>query len=77
MLMIFLPKCRPFHIVLDKEHGTGKKGMALEKRGMAWRHAKTGKGKLSKTVKDIIRHSDRKNLKEVGLKKEISPSLRA
>ena len=40
--MIFLPKFRPLYVVLEKGHGTGKKGMALEKRGMAWRHAKTG-----------------------------------
>ena len=42
ILMIFLPKCRPFYVVLEKGHGAGKKGMALEKRGMAWHHAKTG-----------------------------------
>ena len=29
-------------MVLEKGHDAGKKGMALEKRGMAWRHAKTG-----------------------------------
>ena len=40
--MIFLPKCRPFYVVLEKGHGTEKKGMALEKRGMAQRNAKTG-----------------------------------
>ena len=40
--MIFLPKCRPFYVVLEKGHGAGEKGMALEKRGMALRHAKTG-----------------------------------
>ena len=39
ILMIFLPKCRPFYVVLEKGHGAGKKGMALEKRGMARRHA--------------------------------------
>ena len=43
--MIFLPKCRPFYVVLEKGHGAWKKGMALEKRGMARRHAKTGLGK--------------------------------
>ena len=43
--MIFLPKCRAFYVVLEKGHGAGEKGMALEKKGMAWRHAKTGKGK--------------------------------
>ena len=32
---------------------------------------------LSKIVKDKIRHSDRKIQKEVGLKREISSSLRA
>ena len=41
----FLPKCRPFYVVLEKGHGAGKKGMALEKRGMARCHAKTGYGK--------------------------------
>ena len=40
--MIFLPKYRPFYVVLEKGHGAGVKGMALEKRGMARRHAKTG-----------------------------------
>ena len=35
--MIFLPKCRAFYVVLEKGHGAGKKGMALEKR--AWRGA--------------------------------------
>ena len=43
--MIFLPKCRPFNVVLEKGHGAGEKGMALEKRGMVRRHAKTGYGK--------------------------------
>ena len=42
IFMIFLPKCRPFYVVLEKGHGAGKKGMALEKKGMARRHAKTG-----------------------------------
>ena len=42
ILMIFLPKCRQFNVVLEKEHGAGKKGMSLEKRSMARRHAKTG-----------------------------------
>ena len=40
--MIFLPKCRSFYVVLEKGHGAGEKGMALEKMGMARRHAKTG-----------------------------------
>ena len=40
--MIFLPKCREFYVVLEKGHGARKKGMALEKKGMARRHAKTG-----------------------------------
>ena len=40
--MIFLPKCRPFCVVLEKGHVAGKKGMALEKKGMVRRHAKTG-----------------------------------
>ena len=35
ILMIFLPKCRPIYVVLEKGHGAGKKGMELEKRGMA------------------------------------------
>ena len=35
--MIFLPKCRPFYVVLEKGHGAGEKGMVLEKR--AWRGA--------------------------------------
>ena len=40
--MIFLPKCRAFYEVLEKGHGAGQKGMALEKTGMARHHAKTG-----------------------------------
>ena len=40
--MIFLPKCRAYYVVFEKGHGAGKKGMALEKKGMTRRHAKTG-----------------------------------
>ena len=40
--MIFLPKCKPFYVVLENGHDAGEKGVVLEKRGMAWRHAKTG-----------------------------------
>ena len=40
--MIFLPKCRPFYAVLEKGHGAGEKGKALEKMGMALHYAKTG-----------------------------------
>ena len=29
-------------MVLEKRHGAGKKGMALEEKGMARRHAKSG-----------------------------------
>ena len=43
--MIFLPKCRAFYVVLEKGYGAAKKGMALEKKDMARRHSKTGKGK--------------------------------
>ena len=35
--MIFLPKCRALCVDLEKGHGAGKKGMALEKR--AWHGA--------------------------------------
>ena len=42
IFMIYLPKCGAFYVVLEKGHGTGEKGMALEKKGMARRHAKTG-----------------------------------
>ena len=38
----FLPKCRALYEVSETGHGAGKKGMALEKKGMALRHAKTG-----------------------------------
>ena len=41
----FLPKCRAQHVDSEKGHGTGKKGMALEKNGMVWHHSKSGKGK--------------------------------
>ena len=30
------------NVVLEKGHGAGKKAMALEKKGMAQHHAKTG-----------------------------------
>ena len=40
--MIFLPKCRALYVVLETGHGAGKKGMAVEKKGMARRQAKTG-----------------------------------
>ena len=29
--MIFLPKCRPFYVILEKGHGTGKGHGAREK----------------------------------------------
>ena len=45
IFMIFLPKCSAFYVVLEKVHGIGKKGMTLEKKGKARRHAKTGYGK--------------------------------
>ena len=32
----------PFYVVIEKGHGARRKGMALEKRGMAQHHAKTG-----------------------------------
>ena len=35
----------PLNVVLEKGHGAGKKGMALEKKGMVLHHAKTGSGK--------------------------------
>ena len=38
----FLPKCRAQNVESEKGHGTGKKGMVLEKKGMAWRHSKSG-----------------------------------
>ena len=34
ILMIFIPKCSPFYVVLEKRHGAGEKGMVQEKRGM-------------------------------------------
>ena len=40
--MIFLPKCMAFYVALEKGHGAGEKGMALEKKGIARRQAKTG-----------------------------------
>ena len=43
--MIFLPKCRALCVDLEKGHDAGKKGMALEKEGMARRHSKSSKGK--------------------------------
>ena len=43
--MIFLPKCRALSVDLEKGHGAGKKGMALEKKGMARRHSKSSLAK--------------------------------
>ena len=31
--MIFLPKCRPFYVVLEKGHGAGKKGHGAREKG--------------------------------------------
>ena len=44
IFMIFIPKCRALYVVSETGHGAGKKGMALEKKGMAAGagHAKTG-----------------------------------
>ena len=39
--MIFLPKCRALCVDLEKGHGAGEKGMALEKKGMAGHHSKS------------------------------------
>ena len=40
--MIFLPKCKGLYVVSETGHGAGKKGMVLDKNGMAWHNAKTG-----------------------------------
>ena len=45
ILTNFLPKCRAQNVDSGKGHGAGKKGMALEKMGMARRHGKRGWGK--------------------------------
>ena len=59
--MIFLPKCRAFYLVLEIGHGAGKKGMALEKKGMARRHAKTDW--LGETLHQVIKWAlSRENL---------------
>ena len=42
ILTNFLPKCRAQNEDSEKGHGAGKKGMALEKKGMARRHSKSG-----------------------------------
>ena len=42
ILTNFLPKCRAQNVDSEKGHGAGKKGMALEKKGMARRHSKSG-----------------------------------
>ena len=42
--MIFLPKCRALCVYLEKGHGAGKKGMALEKKGMARAIVKVARG---------------------------------
>ena len=42
ILTNFLPKCRAQNVDSEKGHGAGKKGMALEKRGMARRLSKSG-----------------------------------
>ena len=39
--MIFLPKCRALCEDLEKGHGAEKKGMALDKKGVARRHSKS------------------------------------
>ena len=40
--MNFLPKCRTLYVLKEKGHGTRKKGMAPEEKGMVRRHAKMG-----------------------------------
>ena len=42
ILTNFLPKCRTQNVDSEKGHGAGKNGMALEKKGMARRHSKSG-----------------------------------
>ena len=42
ILTNFLPKFRAQNVDSEKGHGAGKKGMALEKKGMARRHGKSG-----------------------------------
>ena len=42
ILTNFLPKCRAQNVDSEKGHGAGKKGMALEKKGMARHHSKSG-----------------------------------
>ena len=42
ILTNFLPKCRAQNVDSEKGHGAGKKGMTLEKKGMARRHSKSG-----------------------------------
>ena len=42
ILTNFLPKRRAQNVDSEKGHGAGKKGMALEKKGMARRHSKSG-----------------------------------
>ena len=65
--MVFLPKCRAFNVDLEKGHGAGKKGMALEKKGMARRHAKTGQGKhYDCTVFHVSRSTEKINSDQGG-----------
>ena len=42
ILTNFLPKCRSQNVDSEKGHVPGKKGMVLEKKGMARRHSKGG-----------------------------------
>ena len=60
--MIFLPKCRPFYVVLEKGHGAGKKGMVLGKRALCWAKLKLARGNTKKWPNKITGYHVGKNL---------------
>ena len=53
--MKFLPKCRTSSVLKEKGHGTGRKGMAPEEKGVARHHAKTGWGKHQVILLDVLK----------------------
>ena len=53
----FLPKCRPFYVVLEKGHGAGKKGMVLEKRALCRAKLKLARGNTKLEDLTVLKRS--------------------
>ena len=51
--MIFLPKCGPFYVVLEKGHDAGKKGMVQEISGAMLKLARGNTSSYLELLMDI------------------------